>query len=168
METVGQKHDALHDVFCVADGLKMTFESCDGLTKESMYYNGWKSSHYVSNLFVFSIDGRIIMCTVNTPGSVHDSTLADWCNMYEKLETIYNPTGGVCCLDSAFSAMKAPCLLKSSGDVTKAKSPVEVRRISQATSVRQASEWGMKAIQGSFPRVKDILQCKEGGGARSI
>jgi len=147
----------------VSDGLKMTFESCDGLTKQSMYYNGWKSGHCISNLFVFSIDGRIIMCTVNAPGSEHDSTLADWCNMCEKLETIYNHTGGVCCLDLTFSATKAPHLLKSSGDVPKAKSPVEGCRISQATNIRQAFESGMKAIQGLFPRIKDVLQHKERG-----
>jgi len=109
------------------------------------------------------MDGHIIICAVNAPGSVHDSTLAEWCDMYGKLETIYKRTGGVCCLDSAFSAASSPYLLKSSGDVTKAKSPTEVRRISQATSVWQASEWGMKAIQGTFPRIKDTLHYEEGG-----
>ena len=162
-ETVGEKHDALPDVYCVADGLKMTFECCSGLTKQSMYYNGWKAGHYISNLFCFSMDGRIIMAAVNAPGSVHDSTLAEWCDMCTKLETICQRTGGVCCLDSAFSANNAPHLLKSSGDVTKATSARDVRRISQATSVTQASEWRMKAIQGAFPRIKDTLQHEEGG-----
>jgi len=147
----------------VADGLKMTFECCAGLTKQSMYYNGWKAGHYILNLFVFSMDGRIILCALNAPGSVHDSTLAEWCGMHDKLEAMYQRTGGVCCLDSAFAAASAPYLMKSSGNVTKAKNPVEVRRISQATSVRQASEWGMRAIQGAFPRTKDTLQYEEAG-----
>jgi len=128
-----------------------------------MYYNGWKAGHCILNLFVFSMDGRIILCALNAPGLVHDSTLAEWCGMYDKLEAMYQRTGGVCCLDSAFAAASAPYLMKSSGNVTKAKNPVEVRRISQATSVRQASEWGMRAIQGAFPRTKDTLQYEEAG-----
>ena len=46
--------------------------------------------HYITNLFVFSIDGRIISVVLNAPGSVHDSTLADWGNVYETLESVYN------------------------------------------------------------------------------
>jgi len=160
---VQERHDALRDVCCVADGCKMTFETCDGLTKQSMCCNGWKSGHYVSNLFVFSMDGRIIMSVVNAPGSVHDSTLADWGDVRGKLETIYQRTGGVCVADSAFSSVNAPYLLKSSGDIAAAKSPVEVRIIRQCASVRQAAEWGIKAVQSAFPRVKDTLQCEENG-----
>lgn len=162
-QQVRDRLDALPNVYCVADGCKMALESCDGLTKQSMYYNGWKSGHYVSNLFVFSMDGRIIMSVVNAPGSVHDSTLADWGDVYEKLRTIYDQTGGVCVADSAFSTVNAPYLIKSSGDITAAKSPQDVRVIRQATSVRQAAEWGMKAVQSAFPRVKDKIHCEEGG-----
>jgi hypothetical protein len=33
----------------------------------------------------------------------------------------------------------------------------------QATSVRQLSEWGMRGLQGSFPRLKDRLLYEERG-----
>ena len=38
----------------------------------------------------------------------------------------------------------------------------------QATSVRQLSEWGMRALQGSFPRLKDRLLYEERGERRII
>jgi len=28
----------------------------------------------------------------------------------------------------------------------------------QATSLRQAAEWGMRAVQGAFPRLKDTIR----------
>ena len=40
----------------------------------------------------------------------------------------------------------------------------------QATSLRQSSEWGMRALQGSFPRVRDVLRFvdEENGETRII
>jgi hypothetical protein len=33
----------------------------------------------------------------------------------------------------------------------------------EATSLRQAAEWGMRAIQSSFPRLKDRIQYENNG-----
>jgi len=38
----------------------------------------------------------------------------------------------------------------------------------QATSARQASEWGMRALQGSFPRLKDRLLYEDRGERKLI
>jgi hypothetical protein len=95
------RHNQLHDVYCVADGLKLHFQQHNDLDEQSMYYNGWHHCHYVTNVLVFSIDGRIIHGLMNAPGSLHDSTWAEWGGIYEALEETYNRTGGVCCVDSA-------------------------------------------------------------------
>jgi len=50
-EQVRDRLDALPNVCCVTDGCKTAPESCDGLTKQSMCCNGWKSGHCISNLF---------------------------------------------------------------------------------------------------------------------
>lgn len=39
----------------------------------------------------------------------------------------------------------------------------EVIRLRNATSIRQAAEWGMRAFQGSFPRVKDRFKYEMNG-----
>jgi hypothetical protein len=70
------RHPLLTDIFAVADGLKLYFQQCDGLDEESMYCNGWKHDHFITNVRVFSIDGRMIATVTNAPGSLHDSTLA--------------------------------------------------------------------------------------------
>ena len=71
-------------------------------------------------------------------------------------------------MDSAFCASTNPFILKSSQDVTRGNTPLEMRRLSDATSMRQAAEWGMRAIQGSFPRLKDRMQYEENGQRKEI
>jgi DDE superfamily endonuclease len=168
MAAITRRHESLKDVYCVADGMKIPFESCDGLTDQSKFYNGWLHGHYITNLFVFGADGRIINAIINVPGSVHDSTLAIWGGTYRKLKEIYQRTGGICCVDSAFASGKAPYLIKSAQDPNVAKSAGELVRLREATSLRQAAEWGMRAIQGSMPRLKDALHYEEKGERKRI
>ncbi len=40
--------------------------------------------------------------------------------------------------------------------------------MSQATSMRQLSEWGMRMIQAQFPRLKDPLSLEEQGERKVI
>ena len=161
-----QRHDLLHDVYCVADGMKLYFESCSGEDEQNIYYNGWMHDHFVSCVFVFSVDGRIIRCIVNAPGSLHDSTLAEWGGIYDALEETYNRTGGKCCVDSAFASVNNAYLIKSSQHITDAEGPLNILRHKQATSMRQAAEWGMRAIQSAFPRLRDRIRFEEHGERR--
>lgn len=123
----------------------------------------------MSNLFVFGADGTIIACCINAPGSVHDSSLADWGNIYGKLETIHSRLGLKCVMDSAFCAKDHPFILKSSQDITTVgQNAAEIARLRDATSMRQAAEWGMRALQGSSPRLKDRLLYEEFGERKNI
>jgi DDE superfamily endonuclease len=160
---VQARHHLLTDVYAVADGLKLYFESTSDLDEQSMFYNGWKSSHFITNLFVFSCDGRCISAVLNAPGSLHDSTLAEWGGVYAELEDLYNRSGGKCCVDSAFSTVNNTFLLKSSENYSNADTAIDMLRMEQATSLRQAAEWGMRAIQSAFPRLKDRIHYEENG-----
>ena len=64
-------------------------------------------------------------------------------------------------MDSAFQANNADYLIKSAQDTTKAKDAEELLLITEATSLRQAAEWGMHAIQSSMPRLKDRFPYEE-------
>ncbi len=89
--------------------------------------------------------------------------------MYRKLETAFEQSGGRCLVDSAFSKGEYPFLIKSSPDpVTNAADMGEVAVLQQATSAQQASEWGMRALQGSFPRLKDRFVYEERGERKSV
>jgi DDE superfamily endonuclease len=157
------RHDVLVNVYCAADGLKIAFQSCNGLTEQSMYYNGWLHGHFITNLFVFSIDGRIIEACLNVPGSIHDSTIAHMYGTYGRLQEKFNQTGGVCVVDSAFASSNVPYLIKSSQKIAYARTAHDMVVQREATALRQAAEWGMRAIQGAFPKLKEALKYEEKG-----
>ena len=117
LKRIVQSHHKL-DGFC--------FESCADLDEQSMYYNGWKRNHYITNLFVFSTGGRCIMMVLNAPGSLHNSTLAEWGGVYDGLEEIYRRTGAKCCVDSAFMASNNKFLINSAQNFNPVDTPVDL------------------------------------------
>ena len=164
-ELVVSRHPALKDVYAVADGLKLYFQQCWDVDEQNKFYNGWQHGHFLSNLFVFGADGRIIKCVLNAPGSCHDSTLCEWGGVYDALNKAYVQHKGKVCVDSAFKAT-GDFLIKSSEDYTLCEMPEELRIAVQATALRQSAEWGMRAIQGAFPRMKDKIKYEEVGERR--
>ncbi len=69
---------------------------------------------------------------------------------------MFNLTGGKGTVDSAFARNNYPFLIKSRKplpDITL----VEIELAKDATSMRQSLEWGMRAFQSSFPRIKDRI-----------
>ena len=43
--------------------------------------NGWQHDHYVSNIFAFAPSGLIVCGSINAPGCMHDSSVADYACM---------------------------------------------------------------------------------------
>ena len=133
-----------------------------------MYYNGWQHGHYITNVLVFSPDGLIIDAVLNVPGSVHDSQVAIWGGTYKRLKEVHLESGGVCCVDSAFAATNVPYLVQSSQNKSMAKDAFDRVQMTEATSLRQAAEWGMRALQGAMPRLKDHIAFEPNGEERAI
>jgi len=159
---VYRRHPFLSDVWCTMDGIKLMLECAAEDDVQNRFYNGWTCDHYIGAILVFCPDGTIPMCCYNVPGTVHDSNIALLGNIYSKLETVYNQTGAKCTVDSAFARNNYPFLIKSckpSLDMT----IDEMEIAKDATSMRQSSEWGMRAFQASFPRIKDRITMEERG-----
>ena len=84
---------------------------------------------------------------------------------------MYVETGLKFVIDSAFSSKNVDYLIKSSQDYLTADDGLDtykeqvanlaVKR--EATSMRQSAEWGMRAFQCSFPRVKDQIPFESKG-----
>ena len=47
--------------------------------------------------------------------------------------------------------------------MNKAKTNREVNEMTDATSLRQSAEWGMRAVQSAFPWLKDKIKFEENG-----
>lgn len=173
MNSISERHPALSNVWCTMDGLKLRLQRSGNNKIQNMFYNGWTHDHYVSCVFVFAPDGTIPICCYNVPGSIHDSKIAEWGNIYEKLERMYNMYGAKCTVDSAFAKTERPFLIKSSqqppiecDDIQQFRADVAVHEA--ATSMRQSAEWGMRAIQSSFPRIQDRFLYEEYGERKII
>jgi hypothetical protein len=169
IDAIGTKYPILQEekVWGAADGLKVPLQKSRDWTLQNRYYNGWAGGTYVNSVFVFAPDGRIRICTINAPGTFHDSTMADY-GVYHKMEELYNEFGVKVVVDSAFNLSDKLYLIKSSqGDPIGAGSRgVTVNRA--ATSLRQLAEHGMRMIQGQFPRLKDAMVLEDFGERKVI
>lgn len=168
------RHPVLENVWGTMDGLKLRIESASNFLTQSRFYNGWKSDHFITSVLCFAPDGTIPAAFYNVPGCTHDSTVADWGMLYEKLEKVFNETGLKFVIDSAFSTADCNYLIKSSQDYLTAAAGLEeeeeiladlaIKR--EATSMRQSAEWGMGTVQASFPRLRDTFIYEEHGERR--
>jgi hypothetical protein len=76
-ELISANYPAMAGTWCVMDGLKLqSHKSSDEATQDA-YYNGWLHDHLVGSVFLFAPSGLIVACSVNAPGSWHDSTVAE-------------------------------------------------------------------------------------------
>ena len=78
---INLKYPSLSNVWGSMDGLKLFLQQAGKQVGkpdvQNYFYNGWTHDHYVSNLFLFSPDGKIRKYFLNAPGCWHDSTLAN-------------------------------------------------------------------------------------------
>lgn len=78
-----------------------------------MFYNGWTHDHYFGNVLVFATSGVVIKCVIIAPGSMKNYLIAEWGDLYKKLEVAHKETGGQIVVDSEFSKGDYPFLIKS-------------------------------------------------------
>ena len=162
-EMVKNRHPFLTDVWCTMDGLKITLEQSGDALIQERFYNGWTHNHYVSSVLCFCPDGTIPIAYINIPGAVHDSQIADYGDIYDKLEMVYQRDGRQCTVDSAFGNVNREFSIKSSQDSIHIRSYRAQNIACEATSMRQSAEWGMRAFQSSMPRIKDRMKFEERG-----
>jgi len=129
---------------------------------QRVFYNGWTHYTYVSNVFVFTPDGVIVSCAINFPGCIHDSLVADYGDIYEKLKCHVDQFGGKGVDDSAFTSRRYPFIIKSARTLQSATN-YEISLNEDATSLRQSAEWGIRGLQGSFPRLTEDIVYEEDG-----
>ena len=91
--------------------------------------------------------------------------MAYWGRIYDKLQAIYDETGLKFVVDSVFCGQSFPFLIKSGQDQFTAdrgcrnhRERIEnISKKRHATSMHQSVEWGMRAVESSFPRLKDTM-----------
>jgi hypothetical protein len=172
--TFSECHLLLNDCWATTDGLKLYLQVSRNLEIQERFYNGWMNDYYVTSVFCFCLNGTIPIAFFNVLGCVHDSQVAEFDKMYDKLEDIYRTMGEKCCVDSAFGSMKRKYLYKLCQDHLGSKAPtrwerkLDLQKKIQATLAWQMAEWGMLTKQASFPRMKDKFVYEERGEQRIV
>jgi len=79
-----EKYNSLSDEYGVTDGVKMYLEQSGDSMIQDRFDIGWTNDYYVTNVLVFSPNCLILACALNTPGSMHDSIVSEWGDVYAK------------------------------------------------------------------------------------
>ena len=155
---VRERYSLLNGCFGFIDGVKFPIHAPGAGDIELAYYNGWVGHHCVSCIFVFSSKGEIVFAVYNTPGSVHDSMAAR--TVYDMLR-YDTPDGYFIAADSAFptngdmrNRIKKPINSVSVPPVPQSEVDAIIKYDKQLTAARQSAEWGMRALQGAFGRLR--------------
>jgi len=111
----------------------------------------------------FGPDGIVITAVVNAPGSMHDSTVAELGGIYDLIFQNYNRNHGQCIMDSAFASTTHEAIIKLVQNPEVAADVAQMVIFCEATSLHQSAEWGMHAIQSSFPCLNEHILYEENG-----
>ena len=157
---IQQREPIADDVIGFMDGLSLHSEcSSDNLEQNAMY-NGYHSDTMVNNVFAYGADGKVFLCALNFVGSAHDGSL-----VANLLPAIRKRIGSYkICVDQGFprtgdadGILVGPYSKRSAANLAPILREHLLRLSNSYVSLRQASEWGMRGLQGSFPRFKRRL-----------
>ena len=89
--------------------------------------------------------------------------MANMSGIYEKIDQVYVQTGAKVVMDSAFGKLERSSMVKSfATNLDKNGNPRQLNSVNRDTmSVWQLSEWGMRGLQGLFPRLKERIPWEE-------
>ncbi|KAI7944016.1 hypothetical protein MJO28_011544 [Puccinia striiformis f. sp. tritici] len=142
-QTIGKKFPLLENCFGFLDGLNLpVFVAEDD-----------------DSIMAFAPDGTIMYAILNAPGSWHDSAIAR--PLYDRLLN-HTPPGYRIISDTVFPRKSESLQSRILAPVKRGdrlpETPQTFSRMKflneQLVSARQAAEWGMRALQGSFARLK--------------
>lgn len=129
---------------------------------QNAYYDGFTCDTCVNNVFVFSPEGKVLFAATNYPGSWHDSAVS-----FDLIQTVLDTIGDedfAFCVDQGFprsgilqDRFVGPYSKKFLRKLDPIVRQLLLVRIHRYVSLRQSAEWGMRALQGTFTRLKSRL-----------
>ena len=148
------------------DGVSIPCQCGEDEKSQRAYYNGYYKDTRCNNVFLFTPDGKIRSASINAPGSNHDTTVA--ITIMRRCLRKLKPLGKIVMVDKGFprSGIFQDVLVGPLGKKTirKFRRLLTVEQFEGKvslhhtyTSLRQAAEWGMRGLQGSFPRLRTRL-----------
>lgn len=156
---VQSREPRVNNVIGFLDGLAIPVQCSSDPVEQAAYYSGYHFDTTVNNTFLFLPTGKIAFACINYPGSWHDTQVCA-----DLIAVVLEHIGWYAiCVDQGFPR-SGPLFERFVGPLSRRMR----RRLAPALrillvlhavyiSLRQASEWGMRAIQGTFCRIKSRL-----------
>jgi DDE superfamily endonuclease len=157
---VQRREPMIDNVIGFVDGLSVPVQCSDVETLQRAAYNGYHHDTMCNNVFAFSPEGKVIYAATNFPGSWHDSSVAStFVNLVIERIGYY-----ALCVDQGFprsgelfDKFVGPLSVKNKRKLNPESAPYIISMHDRYISLRQASEWGMRALQGTFSRLKSRM-----------
>ena len=150
----------VNNIIGFSDGLTVLSECNSDREEQNAFYNGYYHDTCVNNVFLFSAIGKICLAAINYPGSWHDSEVAR-----QMIVFILKEIGDCAiCVDQGFprsgdvfDKLVGPLSRKQMENLGPILRDTIIAKVRTYVSLRQGAEWGMRGLQGSYPRLKSRL-----------
>jgi hypothetical protein len=148
------------DIIGFMDGVSIPAECTDERIEQNAFYCGYDCDTMVNNVFAYGPDGKVFFAAVNFPGSWADGALS-----LRFLHVLKKKIGEFkICVDQgfprsgeAYGTLVGPVSKRAARRLHRDVRDYLLRISNVHTSLRQASEWGMRGLQATFPRWKKRL-----------
>lgn len=159
-ELISSREPQAKNVIGFMDGLSLHTECTSEQLTQNAFYNGYHGDTMVNNVLAYGPDGKVFFCCLNYPGSWHDAAIVQ-----EMMAFLRDKIGDFkICVDqgfprsgSAFDILVGPYSERTARRLSPILREHLLAMAAVYTSLRQASEWGMRALQATFPRLKNRL-----------
>ena len=159
---VALREPRVRNVVGFVDGCSIKIECTSEPNIQNAYYDGFTCDTCVNNVLLFSPEGKILFAAINFPGSWHDSAVS-----FDLIRTVLDAVGDedfAFCVDQGFprsgllqDKFVGPYSKKFLKKLDAVVRELLLERIHRYISLRQSAEWGMRALQGTFTRLKSRL-----------
>lgn len=157
---VNVREPKVDNIIGFIDGVSIAIQCSSDEDEQRSNFNGYYHDTVCNNVFAFAPNGKIIHASINFPGHCHDSEVCR-----KLIEKVIRSIGHYAfCVDQGFPR-SGELFDKFVGPYSKrsrqALAPIVRKQLLERSkiyiSLRQASEWGMRALQGTFTRLKSRL-----------
>ncbi len=142
------------------DGVSFWAEYTDNTINQNAMYCGYDCDTMVNNVFTYGSDGKVFFAAINFPGSWADGSLtARFLHQMEQKMHLYKIwiDQGLPRSRDAYGSLVGPITKRAAQRLHSDVRDCLLLISNVHTSLWQASEWGMRGLQGTFPHCKKQL-----------
>ena len=157
---IQSRENTIDDVIGFMDGISLATECTSEKLTQNAFYSGYECDTVTNNVFAYGPDGKVFVAAINCPGSWADGSVSAL--FFDSIRRRIGPYK--ICVDQGFprsgdawNVLVGPMNDRSARRLHPAVRDYMLQVSNVYTSLRQASEWGMRGLQGSFPRCKKRL-----------